>query len=560
MAKIHQLSPEMVAKIAAGEVIERPAYALKELIENAIDAHADEISIIIENAGLKKIQITDNGEGMAEDDIAVCWKPHTTSKVTDEDTLIGIKTFGFRGEALASLASVSHLTIKSRTSNARIGTQIELENNKLVHSSPVGMPQGTVITAENLFSTIPARKKFLKSPQTELRHILGIINSYALSCSHIRFTLLHNKKLILDFPKSQTVHERLSHVVGNKNIDFLLPLKFETSYVSLKGYVAKPQLYTSSMSKQFIFVSQRKVTDRIISQAVKEAYGTMLEATALPIFVIFLSIPFERVDVNVHPRKDQVSFIDKQTIFHAVKEAVAFTLQENNITFKNLSWKRQGVGTTNTYAANILRKSVLEKDDFKQVKSEQVTQLHNLYILYETKNGIVYIDQHGAHERILFEKLSKEFLNQRKKEKPYQLPDPIVFYLSATEHLLLNEHIKLFKKLGLLFTSFPGENRKKVLTHIPSIFQGRDLEELIKQIFESLEQEIPLKDMDKISEEMLALMACRAAVKSGDTLTRDEMERIIHELEKTPNNTTCPHGRPTHIFTSFEEINKQFKR
>lgn len=560
MAKIHHLSPEIIAKISAGEVIERPVYAVKELLENSIDARADEITISIEQAGLRKIHVTDNGDGMIEEDLTECWKPHTTSKITNDDTLIGIKSFGFRGEALASLASVAHLTIKSRTKISPIGNQIELENGKMIRTSPIGMPQGTVISAENLFSTIPARKKFLQSQQTELRHILTVVSSYALSYPHIRFTLISNKKTIFDSSKNQTRGERIAYILGYKNTDSIIPLHFEESYISITGYIAKPQFYTTSSSKQFIFVNHRKVSDKLVSQAVKEAYGTMLEPTTLPIFALFLSVPFERVDVNVHPRKDQVSFIDSQTIFTAVKMAVTNTLEENNITFHNLSWKRQGVGTTNTYVANILRKKVLEKEIFKPKEAQQITQLHLVYILFETKNGIVYIDQHSAHERIIFEKLVKEFIRQKRKRKSYQLPDPLVLHVSKTEDILLHQHLKLLTRLGFHFASIQGDHYKMVLTHIPLVFRDRNIEELLKQILENLEQEIPLKEVDKISEEMLSFLACRAAVKSGDKLTLEEMQKIIQDLEESPNNTTCPHGRPTHIFTSFDEINKQFKR
>lgn len=567
MSKIHQLPPYLVAKIAAGEVIERPIYAVKELIENSIDAKADEITIHIEDGGLKKIMVTDNGEGMGEEDLKMCCKSHTTSKTALDDTLIGIKSLGFRGEALASLSAVSYLTIKSRKKNESIGNQIDVKNGNVLNVTPCGMPQGTVVIAENLFSEIPARKKFLKTNQTEFRHIADIVSQYALAYSTIHFVLTHNKRRVFDFPKNHMNGERIQSILGKHMSNFLLPIKYNESYVSIRGYLAKPQLHSASSSKQFLFVNNRRVTDRLISLAVKEAYSTMLESSSFPIFALFLTLPYEMVDVNIHPRKEHIGIINNQIVFQIVKQAVLTTLQENNITFQNLSWKKTGIGTTQSFAGKLLKKTILDKEIFKTPASTSITQLHALYILYETKNGLVFIDQHGAHERILFEKLLKVFLKQKKKQKSYQLPEPVALHLSPSEHLLLTEYIKLFKKLGFELTAVNNKvlgtknlNDPLILTHVPFLFQDRDHKKFIQHLLERIEDDLPIKQVDAISEEMLAFLACRAAVKAGDTLTINQMKKIIEDLEKTPNNATCPHGRPTHIFTSLSELNSNFKR
>lgn len=569
MQKIHKLSPETIAKIAAGEVIERPSFVVKELIENAIDAHATEISLSIEDAGLQKIQITDNGEGMSQEDVEECWKPHTTSKLTESDTLVGIKSFGFRGEALASLAVVSTLTIKSRTDGEDIGTQIEIKDGKMIKSIPVGMPRGTTVIAENLFSHIPARKKFLKSTQTEFRHIVEVVNYFALAYPDIRLFLQHNHKIVLDFPQYDTFKERVTAIVGNNTSSLLLPLQNQDSYLSIKGYIAKPQLTLSTQSRQILFINKRKVTDKLISLAIKEAFGTMLEANVYPYFILFLDFPYEMVDVNVHPRKEQVVFLNNQDIFQKVKEIVHETLQANNITFQNISWKRMGAGTTNSFAGKLLKQTVLEKEKFHVAPHSPFIQIMKLYIFSQTKKGIMLTDQHAAHERILFEKLKKEFIKQKRKNKSFQLKEPLVLHLSAPEHLLLKEYKKIFQKLGFNFYFSSKHSKSKkintgntlvIVTHVPFLFQDREPEELIKQFLENIEQDIPLRTIDRVSEEMLAFLACRSAVKAGDSLTEAQMKQIIRDLEKTENNATCPHGRPTQMSLSLDELHHLFKR
>ena len=572
MPTIHQLTPELVVKIAAGEVIERPSFAIKELIENAIDAHADEITISIQDAGLKKIQVIDNGEGMDKNDLLISWKPHTTSKIKTLDELIAIKSYGFRGEALASLAAVSKLTIQSRIKQNPIGQQIEIENSILLSQSPIGMPEGTVVIAENLFANIPARKKFLKSQQTELRHIIDVVNNFVATYPTIHFTLSHNTRILIDAPKTINIKERIEKLYG-EDFSLFLPIKRTDMYIKLTGFIAKPQLHSSTNSKQYIFINKRKIIDKLISLAVKEAFGTMLESNTYPMFILFLDMPYDLVDVNVHPRKEQVSFVSPQTIFQVVKESIIEVLQENNITFQNLSWKRSGVGMTHSFAGESLKHTVLEKEKLHIEENTSITQLHNLYIIAPTKNAVVITDQHAAHERILFEKLKKEFLNQQEKGLSKLLNKPVQLTLSLTEQTIFQEYIQIFESLGFRFYSSREEqhndsrnqfskdsNNIMQITHIPQLFQDRDPETFIIDYLEQLSEEKPLTDIDKTSEEMLAFLACRAAVKAGDSLNEKDMKHIILELEQSPHNTTCPHGRPTQVIFPLQEINTLFKR
>lgn len=552
MPKIYELSQEIIAKIAAGEVIERPAYAIKELIENAIDAQADQITIVIQDSGLKKLQVIDNGEGMDQKDLELSWKPHTTSKITNNDNLLGITSFGFRGEALSSLAAVSKLTLQSRTKNNRVGYQIEIESSKLLSQNPIGMPLGTVIIAENLFANIPARKKFLKSPQTELRHIIDVVNNFVATYPEIHFVLTHNKRALIDAPKTDNLQDRIEKIIGN-SLSLFLPIKRDDTYIKTSGFIAKPQLNSTTTSKQFLFVNKRKVTDKLLSLAVKEAFGTMLESNTYPIFMLFLEMPYDLVDVNVHPRKEQVSFINSQTIFQFVKESIIELLQENNITFQNLSWKRSGVGMTNSYAGKLLKDVVLEKEKFTIDINVSPFQLHNLYIVTQTKNSLILIDQHAAHERILFEKLKKEFLDQQKKFVSKKLSKPIPLRLLLSDKTLFEENKKQFEKLGFVI-------KQQTIISAPELFQDRNLQDFIKELLEEISEGKPLGNIDKTSEEMLAFLACRAAVKSGDKLTVEQMKKIVADLELAPNSVTCPHGRPTTMILALQDIDAFFKR
>lgn len=553
MGNIHQLPEEIVAKIAAGEVIERPSFAVKELIENAIDAGANTIDIILEDAGLAKIQIIDNGEGMSEEDITECWKPHTTSKLTEDHPLVGIRSFGFRGEALASIAAISTLSIKSRQKTATTGNEIKIHDGKFVFCQPAGMPYGTIITIENLFTSVPARKKFLKSPQTELRHIIETVTAFSIAYPTIQFTLTHNKKLLLSTSQEDTTIERITPLLNVDTLSLLLPVKHTQSHIQITGYIAKPQITTTTSAKQLVFINKRKVHDRTISLAVKEAYGTMLEPTTFPIFVLFLEMPYEMVDVNVHPRKEQVNFLNPKAIFNEVKATIGEVLSENNITFQNLSWKRNGVGTTNTYAARKLRGQVLSAQEEITKELMQPVQLYNLYLLTADTNGLSVIDQHAAHERILFEKLKQAFLKEKEILATYELPTPIVLRLSAAEKVLIDEHRELLSKIGFRI-------KDNLLTHIPDLYQDRDPHELLRHLLERFTDELPLQGVDTVSEEMLAFLACRTAVKAGDKLEEKQVQEIIETIDKTPNAATCPHGRPTKVALSLSDINHLFKR
>jgi len=560
MNKIITLPERIISRIAAGEVIERPVYAVKELIENSLDAGSDSIRIQIEEAGLKKIVVSDDGEGMSEEDLLQSFKPHTTSKVTEE-TLIGIKTLGFRGEALASIAAICTLTLQSRTKETPAGISIKIQNGEIVDKSPMGMPVGTAITIQNLFSTVPARKKFLKTQRTEFRHIVELISSYALAYPHIRFTLIHNKKIILELSKNMTLPNRIEKILGASLLTQLLPVTAEPSYVQIQGFIARPQISVSTQSKQYVFVNKRLVSDRLISNAVKEIYGHLLEATRFPVFILFLDLPHEAVDVNVHPRKEQVIYMNTRSVYDAVKDAISKTLSENNLTFSQdiLPKYSPRAGTTSLYAAQVLKEEIIPwnvKDALSVLDSSDIIQIHNTYVMAQTKRGALLLDQHAAHERILYKQFKKEF--HLKKKRVMELEEPLFIEVSTADVEVLHEHLETLQTFG--FTIKQDKNHTFYITHVPELFKDRDISQLIHEMVEELANDKEFSNLDHLTDLMLSFLACRSAIKAGEKLTQQEARKLIQKLQKTPNNTTCPHGRPTQIEVDLKNLHRIFKR
>ncbi|CAN5147163.1 DNA mismatch repair endonuclease MutL [soil metagenome] len=517
--KIVTLSDSVVSKISAGEVIERPVFAVKELIENAIDANATVIEIHIEEAGLKRIRVQDNGDGMSKDDLELSYLPHTTSKLLNEHELVGIKTLGFRGEALASIAAISTLSIKTRLHNQPGGYEIIIRDGNIESVSPIGTPPGTIIIIDNLFLNVPARKKFLKSERTEFRLISDMIIHFALSYPHIHFVFINNKKPVLDLPKKNTITDRIAILLGPNTFEQLVPIKSEDGFIKISGFIGKPQIASKQNQKQFLFVNNRHITDRMISLSVKESFGTLLPASSTPLFILHLTIPPEVVDVNVHPRKEQVLFINSRQIFDAVKQAVTDTLTEHNLTFKLARFKDENsarLGETTSYAGSLLKQTVLPWDrteniDFKTTSKYQ--QIHQTYIFSQTKDTIFFIDQHAAHERILYEEFAKTFTDKKKTKDNYELPKPNSIIFGISEAQILEEYLRYFDSLGFKIDHFQGTNF--MVRAIPVIFKGRNIEKIMRDILSDLAEDLT-KSIDDRTKRMLAFLACRAAVKAGD--------------------------------------------
>ncbi|MCL5091032.1 MAG: DNA mismatch repair endonuclease MutL [Patescibacteria group bacterium] len=559
MGKIRILPPEVAAKIAAGEVVERPAYALKELLENAIDAQATDIKIILEESGLKKIAVLDNGEGMDQEDLRLCFLPHTTSKLSD-DTLTNIATLGFRGEALASIAAISNLKIISRKKEKALGYLIEVSDNKIDTEGPVGTPTGTSVSVENLFGKLPARKKFLKTPRTEYRHLLEIVTQYALAYPTIRFELHHNQKTIFDLPKKQKLEERIKLLLGKNIFENLVPINYEESYLKISGFLCKPQLGSPNTNHQYLFVNNRRIYDNLIAGAVKEGFGSLLEANSYPLFLLFLQLPKELIDVNIHPRKEKIAFGNSEFLYLQMQKAVTQTLADNNLTFYNLSFIKDYSGRPNSYLGKLLKDEVLPytTDCGKISPSKGALQIHNLYLLCQTPNGLLLLDQHAAHERILFAQFEKAFKKHQAKKEKIHLAKAILLELPLADSQALLENLEIFRQIGFEIEEF-GENVFKVEA-IPKIFQDWDIAEIIKETLIDLATTGRAKEIDNQTKKMLSYLACRSAIKAGEKLTQKQIKKLLKELSELNLAYTCPHGRPLKVEISLAEIDRMFKR
>jgi len=546
MSSVKPLSKALISKIAAGQVVERPSNVVKELVENSIDANALDIKIEIENGGFDLLKITDSGVGMSEEDLLEAYKSHTTSKIEKEEDLVSLETLGFRGEALSSIAAVSNLKIKSRIETEVSGFEIELESGKLIDKGSVGMPLGTAVTVRNLFYSTPARKKFLKSASTEFRYIADIVVTFALANPSIGFFLSHNKRIVLDLPADQTVAERVNNLLGSKMRKNLLPVSFENDHFKISGYVTKPQVASPIKSKQYLFVNGRAVTDKLVSGAVKDAYETLLQPRSYPPFVLFFSLPSSLVDVNVHPRKEKIAFTDSEFIYNLFKKAIVQVFET-----EDLVYEFDG-------DVDVLEK-LLESEEFSYTSNlpSTIVQLHNLYLLKQTRKGILLIDQHAAHERILYEQILTNF-KAGSLGKSVVLDDAITFDLSVGDTEAIEEYLKDYKKLGFDVSSF-GKNTFKV-SEIPWFVRKEDAVEIIQELLEDLKEGKGIKSLDSKTKHMFSTMACKSAIKSGDILTEEQSRKLFEDLEATKTNYTCPHGRPVKMELTLNELARMFKR
>lgn len=554
------LPPDLIARIAAGEVVERPAFALKELLDNAIDAGSTRIDIDIRNAGLGKIVIHDNGTGMTGEDLELCWLPHTTSKINPEEGLSGVTSLGFRGEALHSIAAISRLTIRSRPIGQTAGQELVIEGGKLLHSAKIGMPTGTTVVVEDLFYTTPVRKKFLKSPQTEFRLMLDVVIDMALAYPAIGFRVGHNGKNIMDLPVDQSLDERIRDIFGADMADELLPVSLQEGTIELNGFISKP-VSDAVKYEQYFIVNKRPVLYHLLSSYVKQAYGSLLEPRAMPFIVLHLSVPSHYVDVNVHPRKETIHLLNEQDVGDILLRTVQATLQQNNLTYEAKTYADElRDGGTSTYAAKKLRK---ETDPWggemgRWKLSDDILQLHNLYLVVPTKRGVLLVDQHAAHERILYEQFLNEFIEQQSKREVYVLLKSVTFETSPSEAELIREYLPALQDLGFEVEEF-GTSLFKITT-VPGLFRDRDPLPLLRELVQDLAEGIGLRDVDSKTHRMLSYLACRTAIKSGAKLSKDQARELIKKLEQCTTQYTCPHGRPVKAEVTIHELEKMFRR
>lgn len=564
MGIIHHLSDHLINQIAAGEVIERPVYILKELLDNALDASAKSITIKLTGFGIDSIVVIDDGIGMTHDDIMLSYLRHTTSKIYEEDDLHNIQSFGFRGEALSSIAAVCRLSIASRAPDQIAGYRVVIENGIKIDERIIPMPQGTTVSVGHIFSKTPARRKFLRSEQTEYRQILLLIESYAMSFPEIRFQIFHNEKSILIYKAERNLDERLRGIIPESVMKELISIKKVQEHIAISGYISKPQLSYKTTKHYLLFLNGRPVRDSMIFSALKDAYGTLLAPTDYPYAVIFLEVPPHLVDINVHPRKEEATFMQPKEVYGCIHDSVVESLSAQNLRFYDRRWQNTAEdaadlqlrdGGTQTYAAQILKEEVL--GSAKSFDTKDLLQIHNTYILLQEKSGLLLIDQHAAHERVLYERFLQSYTNGLAKKHIHVFSKPKNMDFSIQEQQIAEHHITELARFGI---DLRNRDHRWYLYSTPDLMKDRDPQPLLRELLELLQEGKSIESVDSYAHKMITYLSCRSAIKAGDPLTKKQMRELIDKLKEVENPYTCPHGRPLQVSVDLKTINTMFKR
>jgi DNA mismatch repair protein MutL len=604
--KIRVLPDDIANRIAAGEVVERPASVVKELMENALDAGATKIAIDVEEGGRKRIRVTDNGEGMTPEDALACFGRHATSKLYQPDDLFSIKTLGFRGEALPSIASVSRLLLETQAEGS-IGTAIEIAAGKVLANREQAFPRGTQITVEDLFFNVPARRKFLRSESYELSQITTYCTHYALAFPEIHFALKSGSFEILSAPSTHGFRDRIFQIFGSDLLDQLVEHEkiFGRSGVKVHLFTSRPHIQKYNRNSMFFFINRRLVRDKIILHAISEAYRNILPSGTFPVVIMFVTIPYEDVDVNVHPAKTEVRFKHQSFIHDAIRDAILSGLtQDKTIVPMETggapispftapspqpripeSWASDDPIARESFALqpgihapsdqaiplglnfNVSGKrsdgceealEVPTYPEFDQVKSEvrPLGQLRDSFIVATDSSGLIVIDQHVAHERVLFE----AYLRQKLAGKLdiQRLLMPIVVQLPPRQLVILDSIVPELARNG--FEVEPFGPKTIAIKTAPAILKPAAVEKLLLELLDGLERETQVINIDALKKKIAATVSCHAAIKINMPLDDTKMRWLVAELMKTDVPTVCPHGRPIILRYDLREIQKAFKR
>jgi DNA mismatch repair protein MutL len=651
MGRIHVLPEHVANKIAAGEVVERPASVVKELLENALDAGARRIRVDVEAGGKKLIRIVDDGSGMVRDDAMLAFERHATSKIHDADDLLNIATLGFRGEALPSIASVARLRLETRSADEKAGTLIEINGGKLMKVEEAGLPNGTAIEVRDLFYNIPARRKFLKAESTELSHIAQLVTHYALAHPDKHFELHSATNAMLVAPPVASHSERLYQVFGKETLDQMLPLAATLALervglpqpppwvlermkargeewqppapgeLRLRGFVSKPEIQKLNRNSMFVFVNGRLIRDRLVQHALTEAYRNILPPTVYPVVLLFLEMPATEVDCNVHPAKIEVRFRQQSAVHDFVRDAVRAALMKarpvpqftREITAQptagaaltpgaralaamaqagNTGWSGGFVleppslppvsarlmfdGAVEVHAnaaaaqavmpapemrgddhcAGIVEEEPLDQDTPLLATLKPLGQLRESFILAVNGEGLWIIDQHVAHERVLFEKILKQRAAERVESQ--RLLMPMVLELAPAQHAVFGEIADELRRNG--FDVEPFGARTIAVKTAPAGVDASDVEKVLHELLDQFQREEQAYNLEQVRGKIAASIACHAAIKVNMALTPDKMEWLLRELARTDAPMTCPHGRPVVLRYSLKDIQRAFKR
>jgi DNA mismatch repair protein MutL len=629
MQSVIKILPQFIAnRISAGEVIGRPEAVVKELIENSIDAKAENIELIIKDAGKTLIQVIDDGTGMSEDDALMCFQRHSTSKISEAEDLENIKTLGFRGEALASISAIAQVELKTQTADSELGILIKNHGSEIIESVPSTFTgpgkqgnKGTSVSVRNLFFNTPARRNFLKTNQTEFKHIYDTFLRQAIANPAVSFRMVNDEEQIFDLQKSD-LQNRLIEIYGLKYAESLVEVNQETELISLKGFISKPSFTKKSKQDQFLFLNNRYVTSKSLSYAVHLAYDDLIDKGDYPNFFLFLSLDTHMFDVNVHPSKLEVKFDDEKAVFGFIKKGVWNTLQQNDLTVSVDLGSTQLKHEPEERESNIIPSYRFTKDSSKDFSKEQsfrfdkqgnagtgasihemfggkqqdtegeiksndvfdnnsspglpsgssassfdhveiddmsgknsIWQFQRKYIMYQMENTLMIIDQHAAHERILYE-LAVDRLNSN-ANLSQQLLIPLYIDLNPVDYEVAKSIEGELKALG--FDIELQSKRKIKIKGIPSDVKLGHEDKILQELIDEFKENDVKLNLDK-RDNLAKSYACKHAIKAGDKLNPDEMLNLIDKLFYTKMPYVCPHGRPTVVKISMDELDKKFAR
>jgi len=600
MHKIKLLDESTIQKIAAGEIIERPASVIKELIENSLDANASSIIVEIANGGKDYIRVTDDGDGILDIDLDLAFKRHSTSKIQTVDDLFKIVSFGFRGEALASIASIAKVEVLTKANDNLTGIQAFVENGEIINKKPVGCPKGTTMIVRDLFYNIPVRRGFLKSESNESAYIDDTLYRFALGNSDVSFKYIKDNKVIFNTSKNNNLISNIYSLLGKDFSNNLIKVDYKSKNAHIYGYISNNTLYRGNRKHQYLYVNKRHVRNKFIANLIENKYKSLIPINRFPIFILFIDIDPSFVDVNIHPTKQEVKFLNQEEINDSIENMILNALN-NNIYIQKLTFEKEkneaqheelpllfernldDINDENySYVKINSPKNVEEFEDvlIEPAKEEYINTVYDFasmdikktrdflnnyriigvifatYILLEDieNEKLLIIDQHAAHERIMYERYKKEF--ESEKIAIQTLITPEVLELSTWEIEFINKNLNLLKDLGFIVEEF-GQN-SIILRGVPLLFGVPQAKNFFIEILDGLTTD--LKSSYDIKLDKIMKIACTKAIKSGDRISNIEIKELIEQLKKADNPYTCPHGRPTIMEITKKDIEKDFKR
>jgi DNA mismatch repair protein MutL len=589
MGLIRLLSEHVVNKIAAGEVIERPASVVKELVENSLDAGAERITVEVEEGGRTMIRISDDGDGMDIDDIRLAFAPHATSKLREVEDLFEISTLGFRGEALPSIGAVADVTIRTRPRGAPGGYALRNRGGQLGEVRPDGMPEGTRIEVRNLFYNTPVRLKFMKSTRTEMGHVLDCLTRFALAFPEVGFSLQHGGRTVLRGDPGESRRQRIGRLLGEDLGAALLSVEGEMDGMRLEGFAAPPSFARPTTSGQLVFLNGRFIRDRSVSHAIREAYRDLIPYGRQAVVVLFLTVDPQLVDVNVHPSKTEVRFRRGREVHDIVQREIRAVLLAADLAppvavnppGSPFGRPDRGAGVAEAMTDFLRGRDPRDRECDLPWTGEQrmeagggaasdlvdgpgpgapdlprFVQMHDAYVVVETADGIAVIDQHALHERIIFDRLKRRLADG---PLPSQgLLSPVVVEVPDADAALLEEHAELLARFGLVVDAFgPGA---VAVRGVPQATRTLDPGRLLQDVLEMLRGDETGSGLDGISDELCDMLACKAAVKAGDPLPPAQIRALLEEAKTLEHGHTCPHGRPTTLVIGRGDLDRHFQR